>query len=72
MIKTTSDESLDVRGGGGAPIRDSNGNFVAAVNGKLSHEEMVSTRVDILSIVSGTIRPSLIALEITLFIFDLE
>lgn len=40
VIKTSSDESLDFRGGGGAPIRDSNGNFVAAVSGKLSNEEM--------------------------------
>ena len=41
MIKTQSDESLDQRGGGGAPIRDSNGAPITNTHGRWQEEEYV-------------------------------
>ena len=41
IIKTDSNESLDHRGGGGAPIRDSNGKTVTLLSNKWKEEELV-------------------------------
>ena len=42
-MKTNSNEHLDTRGGGGAPIRNpDNGQLMVTVSGRLANDDMVS------------------------------
>lgn len=46
ITKTHSNEHLDTRGGGGAPIRNpDNGQLMATVSGRLANDDMVRTTV---------------------------